>query len=145
MGSKCPVSLCLIALALIITTSLAASSHSRKLKIKELHEMDKYSHRELTKHDRIIDHDPSTCNLNQTLIDEIKGYQEIIDRIIEAATEGAWKGRTYENLTIFVDKFGHRLSGTQTLEDSIDYVLEKMSQDELETHGEEAIVPHWVR
>ena len=92
-----------------------------------------------------IRHDVSTCQLTDAEKREIADYRDIVARLIQAATQGSWKGRTYANLATFVDKFGARVSGSQMLEDSIDYILEKMKADGLESHGEEAIVPHWIR
>lgn len=46
----------------------------------------------------------------------------------------------------FVDTFGARVSGTDNLENAIDYVLAKMDEVGLENvHGEKVLVPHWVR
>ena len=42
-----------------------------------------------------------------------------MERIIQYLTNGAGKGVTYNRLAEFVDKFGNRFTGTQTLEDSI--------------------------
>lgn len=44
------------------------------------------------------------------------------------------------------DKFGHRLAGSQSLEDSIDYLVDEFQKAGLENvHTEDAPVPHWVR
>jgi carboxypeptidase Q len=84
--------------------------------------------------------------LSPALIAEIKGYESTANRIIMEATRNSFRGRTFKNLTQFVDKFPQRLAGSQFLEDSIDYLLEKMEGDGLENvHGEEAIVPKWIR
>ncbi|XP_060071977.1 carboxypeptidase Q-like [Ylistrum balloti] len=77
---------------------------------------------------------------------EIEGYRGIADQIIERSMRGPAANQSYDRLATFVDKFGYRLVGTQNLEDSIDYLLEKLKEDGLENvHGEDAIVPHWVR
>ncbi len=45
-----------------------------------------------------------------------------------------------------VDTYGHRLSGSQALEDAIDWMLGEMAEDGFENvRGEEVLVPHWVR
>jgi hypothetical protein len=86
------------------------------------------------------------CNLSQRLIDEIAGYKQTATRIFEAILSGSFKGKTYDDLSFFVDKFGSRVAGSKNLEDSIDYMLSKMVQDGLENvHGEEVTIPHWVR
>lgn len=57
-----------------------------------------------------------------------------------------FQGGTYKELAKFVDTFGARTSGTENLENSIDYALDLMKQYGLENvHGEEVQVPHWVR
>uniref|UniRef100_V5I8M9 Carboxypeptidase Q n=1 Tax=Anoplophora glabripennis TaxID=217634 RepID=V5I8M9_ANOGL len=86
------------------------------------------------------------CDLSAELIAEIAAYQTTANTIINSLTNGKFKGGTYKELTDFVDKFGPRLSGTQNLEDSIDYMLDLLNQYELENvHGEELQVPHWER
>lgn len=86
------------------------------------------------------------CNLSPKLIEEIKSYAPIVNQIINEATNGSFKGVTYDELAKFVDKFGGRLSGTKNMEDSIDYMLDLMQQYKLENvHGEDVSVPHWER
>lgn len=87
-----------------------------------------------------------TCDLSADLVAEIAAYQSTVDIIISSLTNGRFKGGAYKELTEFVDKFGPRLSGTQNLEDSIDYMLDLLNEYELENvHGEELLVPHWER
>lgn len=87
------------------------------------------------------------CNLSQEEIEEIQSYQDVVNQIIEATVSGSFKGETYNELAVFVDKFGARLSGTQALEDSIDYLLDRMNNtfDIENVHGEDVQVPHWER
>ncbi|KAJ8932974.1 hypothetical protein NQ314_014305 [Rhamnusium bicolor] len=86
------------------------------------------------------------CNLSQELIDEIRSYQTVVDKIIDATTNGQFKGATFKELATFVDKFGARLSGTRSLEDSIDYLLDLMKSYGVQNvHGEDVQVPLWVR
>lgn len=87
-----------------------------------------------------------TCDLPNTLIEEIDSYAPIVQGIIYEATQGSFKGNTWQDLANFVDKFGPRFSGTQTLEDAIDYVLNKSTSLGLDNvHGEPATIPRWVR
>ncbi|XP_011260424.1 carboxypeptidase Q [Camponotus floridanus] len=87
-----------------------------------------------------------TCHLSNTLIEEIDSYAPIVQRIINETIQGSFKGNTWQDLAIFVDKFGPRFTGTQVLEDAIDYVLNKSISFGLENvHGEPVTVPRWVR
>ena len=52
----------------------------------------------------------------------------------------------YERLALLVDTFGHRFSGSASLEAAIDWILAEMKRDGLENvRGEPVMVPHWVR
>jgi len=52
----------------------------------------------------------------------------------------------YERLGRLCDTFGPRFSGTTNLEAAIDWILGEMKRDGLDNvHGEEVMVPHWVR
>lgn len=52
----------------------------------------------------------------------------------------------FERLGYLVDTFGPRFSGTQALEDAIDWTLEEMRSDGFENvRGEEVMVPRWRR
>ncbi|EZA49732.1 Plasma glutamate carboxypeptidase [Ooceraea biroi] len=88
----------------------------------------------------------NNCQLSNTLIEEIDSYAPLVQRIINETLEGSFKGTTWQDLATFVDKFGPRFTGTQVLEDSIDYVLNKSVSLGLENvHGETVTVPRWVR
>jgi carboxypeptidase Q len=70
-------------------------------------------------------------------------YREIADSLIHAATGDS---AAYARLGNLVDGFGHRLSGSASLEAAIDWVLAQMESDGLEhVRGERVMVPHWVR
>ncbi|XP_058454862.1 carboxypeptidase Q-like [Malaya genurostris] len=86
------------------------------------------------------------CKLDEGLIREIRGYQPVVDKIIYEIVSGRFAGKTWESLAELTDRFGSRMSGSQQLEDAIDYTVERMLLDGLEhVHTEEAPVPHWVR
>ncbi len=75
--------------------------------------------------------------------DLVSEYDHTADKIIDAALldEEAW-----EQLAYLVDTFGPRFSGTQSLEDAIDWILDGMRADGLENiRGEEVMVPRWIR
>ncbi|MDQ3673463.1 MAG: M28 family metallopeptidase [Gemmatimonadota bacterium] len=70
-------------------------------------------------------------------------YRAAADRIIAAALadSAAW-----DRTATLTDKFGHRLSGSQSLEDALDWIIAEMKRDGLENvRGEPVTVPHWVR
>ncbi|XP_074033403.1 carboxypeptidase Q [Leptinotarsa decemlineata] len=94
----------------------------------------------------VLDNEVNGCNLPTELKAEIASYGPTVNRIIDALTNGKFKGGVYNDLANFVDKFGARLSGTKNLENSIDYMLDLMKNRSLENvHGEHAMIPHWQR
>ncbi len=76
----------------------------------------------------------------QPLVDR---YRPASSRIIEAALadSAAWK-----RLAELTEKFGHRFSGSASLERAIDWIVAEMKRDGLDNvRGEPVMVPHWVR
>jgi carboxypeptidase Q len=70
-------------------------------------------------------------------------YGDVADSIYRAATGDSL---AYIRLGRLVDTFGHRLSGSPSLEAAIDWILAEMSNDGLENiRGEPVMVPRWVR
>jgi carboxypeptidase Q len=70
-------------------------------------------------------------------------YRADADRIIDAALHDS---AAWNRLALMTDTFGNRLSGSQALENTIDWVLAEMRKDGLENvRGEPVKVPHWVR
>lgn len=70
-------------------------------------------------------------------------YRNVADRIIHAALQDS---SAYDRLTQLVDRFGSRFSGSASLEDALDWILEQMEEDGLHNvHAEPVMVPHWVR
>ncbi|XP_046435612.1 carboxypeptidase Q-like [Neodiprion fabricii] len=93
-----------------------------------------------------IDNEVDQCSLPENLVKEIESYAPTVNKIINETVNGLYKGTTWQELATFVDKFGPRLSGSQVLENAIDYMLDKLVKHGLENvHGEEAVLPHWVR
>lgn len=65
------------------------------------------------------------------------------DQLIDAALRDT---AGYARLATLTDRFGHRLSGSKSLEDAIDWILAEMRRDGFaNVRGEPAMVPHWVR
>ena len=49
------------------------------------------------------------CDLDENLVKEIKGYQRIIDKILDYTINGEFKGKTFEDVAVFTDTFGPRM------------------------------------
>jgi carboxypeptidase Q len=70
-------------------------------------------------------------------------YRDAANRLIGAALADSF---AYNRLATMVDRFGNRLSGSASLEATIDWAMEQMRADGLQNvHGEQVMVPHWVR
>ena len=70
-------------------------------------------------------------------------YRGAANRLIDAALADS---AAYDRLTELVDRFGHRFSGSLSLERALDWILEEMEADGLDNvRGEPVMVPHWVR
>ena len=84
-----------------------------------------------------------TARAAQAQQPEIAGYRAAADSLIRAATADS---SAYRRLGLMVDTFGHRLSGSASLEAAIDWILDSMKADGLENvRGQRVMVPHWVR
>ncbi|MBN2731709.1 MAG: M20/M25/M40 family metallo-hydrolase [Balneolaceae bacterium] len=81
---------------------------------------------------------PATAQLQPA--DYSQEAQQIIQELLDDK-EG------FQRLTKFVDTYPHRLSGSESLEESIDWIVEKMKEDgELDNiRTQQVTVPHWVR
>lgn len=70
-------------------------------------------------------------------------YRQAADSLIHAATRDS---AAHRRLGKLVDTFGHRLSGSPSLEAAIDWILTEMKADGLQNvRGERVMVPRWVR
>jgi carboxypeptidase Q len=70
-------------------------------------------------------------------------YREPAARLVGEALSGRF---AWERLALISDTFGNRLSGSQSLEDTIQWAAQEMKKDGLENvHTEPVKVPHWVR
>jgi carboxypeptidase Q len=73
----------------------------------------------------------------------LEPYRPIAQRII---TEAQSNDFTWQRLAELTDTFGNRISGSQTLEQAIDWAVESMKKDGFENvHKEPVMVPKWVR
>jgi Iap family predicted aminopeptidase len=74
----------------------------------------------------------------------LPGWMHDAARKITAHADG--KTRAWERLAHVADRFGHRLSGSKALEDTIDWAVATMAADGLtNARREKVMVPHWVR
>jgi carboxypeptidase Q len=70
-------------------------------------------------------------------------YGPAADRLIQAALGDS---AAYTRLGELVDRFGHRFSGSASLERAIDWIIAEMKKDGLQNvRGEPVMVPRWVR
>jgi len=70
-------------------------------------------------------------------------HEKNIDQLVEEALSSdlAWNRLTY-----MADTFGPRFSGSQNLEDAMDWIIEEMKNDGFDNvWGQPVMVPHWVR
>ena len=73
----------------------------------------------------------------------LDAYREPAARLIGEAMSSRF---AWERLALLGDTFGHRLSGSRSLEDAIEWAVGEMKKDGLENvHTEPVKVPHWVR
>lgn len=92
---------------------------------------------------------------NSTACDHVKGFTkelkaEIhsksadITKIIDLVLRGDERHSTYDELALFCDTFGPRLSGSDSLKNAISYMEGKMRDDsKLRTSKEKAMIPKW--
>ena len=70
-------------------------------------------------------------------------YRAAAERLIQAAMADTM---AYSRLATMTDTYGSRLSGSQGLEQAINWVLARMQDDSMDNvRGEPVMVPHWVR
>ena len=73
----------------------------------------------------------------------ISAYHDDANAIIDAAMND---DKAFQKLTNFVDQYGPRFSGTETLENSIDWIVGNMKQQPFDRVAtQEVMVPRWVR
>lgn len=73
----------------------------------------------------------------------IASYEDEAKAIIDHAMND---GKAFQTLTYFADKFGHRFSGSESLEKSIDWIVAEMKKQPFDAvKTQEVMVPHWVR
>lgn len=96
--------------------------------------------------EKFQDNEEHGCNLSEDLINEIRGYKDVVLKITDHILNGKFKGKVHKSLETFTDKFGPRMAGSDSLEKAIDYMVALLEREGLENvHTEEAKVPHWIR
>lgn len=76
--------------------------------------------------------------------DEIRSKATDVNRIIDFVLNGSERHSTYDELALFCDTFGPRLSGSESLAKAIDYMMRKMKLDsKLDVRMEKAMIPKW--
>ncbi len=94
---------------------------------------------------------PALCILLATMAHAVRAQQPDVATTYRAAADSLIRGATsdsaaYRRLGRLVDTFGHRLSGSASLEAALDWILAAMKADGLENvRGEPVMVPRWVR
>ncbi|CAG2119128.1 unnamed protein product, partial [Medioppia subpectinata] len=94
--------------------------------------------------------DDSICDslpkFTHELREEIRNLSTDVNKIIDFVMTGADRGVTYDELAVFIDKFGSRFVGTANLENSIDYMLDRLTREGHDIVGSEKLsVPIWQR
>jgi carboxypeptidase Q len=73
----------------------------------------------------------------------LAAHQASANQLIDAALRDS---AAYARLTVLVDRFGHRMSGSASLERAIDWIVAEMKADGLErVRTEPVMVTNWVR
>src|SRR5919197_5544151 len=73
----------------------------------------------------------------------VEQHRAAADQLIQAATRDS---ASYNRLARLVDGFGHRFSGSESLDRALDWIVDEMKRDGLENvHKEPVMVTHWVR
>jgi carboxypeptidase Q len=73
----------------------------------------------------------------------VERHRNVAERIVSRAVRDS---AAWNRIATLTETFGHRLSGSESLERAIDWMLAEMRRDGLENvRGEPVMVPHWVR
>lgn len=74
---------------------------------------------------------------------DVEPHRASSEQLIQAALRDSF---AYKRLAQLVDGFGHRMSGSPSLERAIDWIVAEMRRDGFENvHKEPVIIPRWVR
>jgi len=74
---------------------------------------------------------------------DVEPHRASSDQLMQAALRDS---SAYKRLARLVDGFGHRMTGSQSLERALDWIVAEMKRDGFENVRKEPVtVPHWVR
>ncbi|XP_047989863.1 carboxypeptidase Q-like [Leguminivora glycinivorella] len=91
-------------------------------------------------------YDESECNLDPQIVHDIASYKNVTQIIMEEIKNKGLGERMFEQFVSFLDKFGARPSGTETLEKAIDHMINlTRAHGVTDVTTEQVDAPHWVR
>src|SRR5207247_2324131 len=74
---------------------------------------------------------------------DVEPFRASSSQLIQSALKDS---AAFKRLGRLVDGFGHRMSGSESLERALDWIVDEMKKDGLENvHKEPVTVTHWVR
>ena len=71
-----------------------------------------------------------------------EGHSDTVDVLYRAAHDST---TAYDRLKVLCETIGHRLSGSQALEDAIDWAVDGLTEDGFVVQTQDVLVPHWER
>lgn len=84
--------------------------------------------------------------LPTTLLAQSTIHEQITENAREIIGTSMGSSEGWDRLTHLVDYFGPRLSGSEILENSLDWIVEEMKKDDFDSVWTQPVkVPHWVR
>jgi len=84
--------------------------------------------------------------LGQTSQSNDYNFLSYRDEALDIMEAALGDDQSFQRLTYFTDKFGHRFSGSKSLEQSIDWIVSEMNQEPFDNvKTQKVMVPHWVR
>jgi carboxypeptidase Q len=94
-----------------------------------------------------IDFSPTSCSVPASVKANIQSHDEAVQEIVSQITHKLYKGMAFQELAKYVDRFGSRMTGSEALEASIDYLRDEMQKIPVfrNVHTENVTVPKWLR
>ena len=80
------------------------------------------------------------------MLKDVQSHQDDANAIIQLATSGSFKGVTWDRLALLTDSIGHRLCGSESLQDAVEWSRQQLSAEGFDNvHLEQVSEPRWVR